>query len=309
MNVGELTSSDLHCRLRAGRFFLRTGPLVASIRTPLGEVAEAVAQLYADFPIDAECEYADFFVRLAPAPGWRNRLHGRYLARVGGYHQFDPFPRAMAVPYLEWALNWCVANHAHHKLILHAATLERGGRAVVLLGTSGSGKSTLCAALALQGWRLLSDEMAILSPEDLSLTALARPISLKNESIPLLRALAPQAVFGPLSEGQRKGKMVHMRPDTEAVRRVGESAQPAWLVFVQHESEAAARLQPLSQARALLAIARCAFNYSILGERGFETLARLIDRCPPQRLVYSRLDEALPLLEEKLFSQPHVLAP
>jgi hypothetical protein len=42
--------------------------------------------------------------------------------------------------------------------------LERGGRALLLPAPSGSGKSTLCAGLAFNGWRLLSDELALLDP-------------------------------------------------------------------------------------------------------------------------------------------------
>ena len=66
---------------------------------------------------------------------------------------------------LEWGLNWCVAGHAHQYLMLHAAALERNGRAVILPGDPGAGKSTLTAALMLSGWRLLSDEITLVDRE------------------------------------------------------------------------------------------------------------------------------------------------
>lgn len=56
---------------------------------------------------------------------------------------------------LQWGMNWCIAGHARHYLVLHAAVLERDGGAVVLPGDSGAGKSTLTAALMLAGRRLL----------------------------------------------------------------------------------------------------------------------------------------------------------
>ncbi len=47
-------------------------------------------------------------------------------------------------------------------LVLHAAVIERDGRAIALAGPSGSGKSHLAATLIRQGFRLLSDELCAL---------------------------------------------------------------------------------------------------------------------------------------------------
>ena len=48
------------------------------------------------------------------------------------------------------------------KLVLHATTLSRNDKAIVLCGSSGSGKSTLAAALIAEGFALVSDEISIL---------------------------------------------------------------------------------------------------------------------------------------------------
>ena len=91
----------------------------------------------------------------------------------GGVSQFD-FPVRSALPHLEWGLNRCIFCTANNYLMIHAATIERDGQAVLLVGTSGSGKSTLCAGLVLSGWRLLSDEFALVSSIDGKLAGLAR---------------------------------------------------------------------------------------------------------------------------------------
>ncbi len=46
---------------------------------------------------------------------------------------------------------------------LHAGCVAREGRGVLLAGTSGSGKSTLTAALIMDGWDFLSDDMVFLA--------------------------------------------------------------------------------------------------------------------------------------------------
>lgn len=51
-------------------------------------------------------------------------------------------------------------------LALHAGAVSRDGRAVVLLGRSGSGKSSSVAALARRGYRILDDNIAVLTDGD-----------------------------------------------------------------------------------------------------------------------------------------------
>src|SRR3546814_3498174 len=65
-------------------------------------------------------------------------------------------------------------------LLLHASTVEKDGRALLMTGHSGSGKSTLAAILGERGWRLMGDEFALLDPEDGRLYAFPRAVSLKT---------------------------------------------------------------------------------------------------------------------------------
>jgi HprK-related kinase A len=115
---------------------------------------------------------------------------------VNGERPFHPLPGNLAGAGFEWSLNWCVGNQAHRWVAVHAAVLERNGRTMILSAESGAGKSTLCAALALNGWRLFSDEFALIDPDTGKLTPLPRPISLKNASIGSSGAEAV-TVFGP----------------------------------------------------------------------------------------------------------------
>lgn len=90
-------------------------------------------------------------------------------------------PVGHAFPQLEWAMNWCISTQANFYLLLHSAVIERNGFAAIMPAPPGSGKSTLCAALINRGWRLLSDELALISLHDQNIYPLARPVGLKND--------------------------------------------------------------------------------------------------------------------------------
>ena len=166
MKVAELPARALAERLGRG-LDLDTGPFVIRIETPITTLAEEVRALYGEFPLDEGGGLADFHVTvLRPAGPLGIRRWWRRQASVllDEDRPFEPLPVDMAVPMLEWSINWCAATRANQYVMIHAAVLELGGRALILPGVTGAGKSTLCAGLAHRGWRLLSDEFALIRP-------------------------------------------------------------------------------------------------------------------------------------------------
>ena len=297
LNLGSLTRPELEARLAGPGLDLCTGPYVTRLRAPIASVADGLQLLYPDYAVQAEGGFADFHVSLLPSAGVRRWYQPQVHFRYDGHPVFRPLPLAHAFPMFEWGLNWCVSSHANDHLIVHAAVLEKDGGAVILPAPPGSGKSTLCASLAHRGWRLLSDELALLRLDDGLITPLPRPISLKNASIDLMRAfLAAQGqesvLSRPVSETS-KGTVAHLKAPGAAVARAGEAARPAWVIFPTWEAGSDTLLTPLDKAAAFTGVAQNAFNYSLTGARGFSALGALIDACDCYSFRYSRLDEAL----------------
>jgi HprK-related kinase A len=170
--------------------------------------------------------------------GPRRWLYPQVNFHHDGQAPFKPLPADQAFALLEWGMNWCIATRAHHYLLLHAAVLERHGKAVILPGEPGAGKSTLTAALMLSGWRLLSDEMTMVDRDDGLIVPLARPVSLKNRSIEIIRAFDREAVFGDVAHDTHKGTVSHLRPSADSVQRMGEKARAAHIVFPRWEAGA-----------------------------------------------------------------------
>jgi hypothetical protein len=82
---------------------------------------------------------------------------------------------ADVVPLFEVDLYHALVEHARPGWLLHAATLERDGRALVFAGPSGAGKTTLTLALVARGWRFVTEEITVID-RDATVTGLARPI-------------------------------------------------------------------------------------------------------------------------------------
>lgn len=293
MKLSSLPLTQLQKRLATGQLCLTTGPYVCRIRSPVKSVAAGLATLYADYPLADPEEFADFHVGIKPPANLRRWMRRQVLFHADTLVPFKPLPYDQAFALLEWGLNWCVSNRINTRLIFHAAVLEKHGFALILPGDPGAGKSTLCAALANRGWRLLSDELTLVSPQDGTVFPLPRPISLKNESIEVIRAFAPEAVLGQISLDTAKGAVAHMRVPQSHIANALVPARPAWVVFPRYEADCRFSLTPLSQGRSALRLIENSFNYSILGERGFATLTRLVEQSSCYELEYSQLDEAI----------------
>jgi HprK-related kinase A len=220
-------------------------------------------------------------------------LSRRVTVFVHGGAKFRWFRRQLALPLFEWGLNQLLFDQPHQYFILHAAVVERNGRAAILPAPPGSGKSTLCAALVHRGWRLLSDEATLVRLADGKIAPNPRPIGLKGESISTIRRFAPSAVLGPSWSGTPKGIVAHVRPPAESVRRADEMAQPAWLIFPQFRAGALPTSTYVSKSRGLLRAAENSFNYNVLGRRGFEALAELVNACDCYEFSYSDLEAAV----------------
>lgn len=292
-NVGALSPRELEIRLAEPGIFLRTGAFITHLRSTIPSVAEGIGQMYADFPLEVQGDFADFHVSLDRPANPRRWYKPQVFFRFDGMTPFRPLPLDQAFPFFEWGLNWCVASQAHRYLIIHAAVVEKGGFAAILPAPPGSGKSTLCAALVSRGWRLLSDELALIRLGDGKLLPLPRPVSLKNASIQIIRGYAPDGIFAREVTGTTKGTVCLMKPPGDSVARAGEMAQVAWIIFPKYQPNTRPQLVALPKSRTFMRVAENAFNYSLLGSRAFETLGKVIDGCQCFDFTYSALDDAI----------------
>lgn len=281
MKIGNLDLVRLSSFLRSEeglRFAI--GPFVFRLHCPAIEMPNLINRLYGDYEIIEDAEFADFYIKVSCKKKWWLIQSHQWLFSTNDdlAVPYVPFPEDTILPFLEWGTNWCVATQAHQYLMLHAGALEKNGNTLLLPASPGSGKSTLCATLCHRDWRLLTDEIALMRA-DLALVPFPRLIPLKNQSINIFRSFAPYAVMGPEYPKTHKGTVCHVRPPTDSIDRSCEIGWARWIVFPRFKAGASLSLRPLDKTQAFIQLTGHSFNYELLGLRGFQTLANLIDAC------------------------------
>ena len=298
MLLKDLALDNVRHQLRTTGLPLRTGPFVYNIRTPINHLAASLATLYADTPLADDTGFADFHVRVRLSSGPRRLFRVQSEFDLDGVIPFKPLAGQQALAMLEWGMNWCIYNHAHHLLIMHGAVLERNGSAMILPAPSGSGKSTLCAGMMHRGWRLLSDELILVDPGHTKVYPLCRPVSLKNQSINIIREFAPDAYISTPIADTAKGTVAHLRPAAQDIARAGEPAPIRWAVFPRYTPGSNTQMTPVAKADTFMTLVDNAFNYSLLAQRGFDTLAAVTDRLDAYQLHFSDMEHAITTLNQ-----------
>lgn len=278
---------------------LRLPPVTVRVRSPFPALQRHLDTFYPDATQDrSDGHFVDFDIRIAHGTGWRRWLRPQARFLLDHTEPFLPLPASQAAPLFEWGLNWCLASRPLGYLVMHAAVVARDGDALVMPGSPGAGKSTLCAALTfIDQWRLLSDELAILSPDCGSLQPNPRPISLKNESIDIVSRF-PGARLGQRYADTRKGTISHAAPPAASRTSATQQARCRWVIFPRFASGSAPRCEEIGRAEAFARIAEQSFNRDRMGEAGFHALCGMLDQASCFDIAYDSTETALAMVRD-----------
>lgn len=276
---------------------LRIPPFVVRVRSPFRAVHDHLERFYGDHPRASADEFIDFDLELSAGPGLRRHWKPQARFLMDGAEPFFPLPAGQAAPMFEWGLNWCVAQRALGYLVMHAAVVAGpDDRAVMMPGFPGAGKSTLCASLTwVEGWRLLSDELAILDPATGLLMPHPRPISVKNQSIDIVGAF-PGARLGPIYRDTRKGDISHASCPAASARAAHVPARVGWVVFPRFDRACEPQCEEVSRAEAFALISEQSFNRERMGDTGFEALCALLTGARCYEIRYGSTKDGLALI-------------
>jgi HprK-related kinase A len=276
---------------------LQIGPARFRVGSAWRGPMQSLSRLYAGYPgVEGAC---DFTVRLEPDGAWRKYV--RPSIAVRGDHVLPgaaPLALRHGLLAAEMGMNLQMALGERRFLLLHASTVEREGRAILMTGESGAGKSTLAALLGERGWRLMGDEFALLQPDTGLLHPFPRAVSLKNESIAIVEAFVGPERWGPVLADTPKGTIRHFRPNADAIARMMEPARPSLILFPRFGADLPSAIREVGTAEAFVRLTQASTNYVNLGETGFRTLTDLVTHVPALAVDYASTEAAIELVTQ-----------
>ena len=198
-------------------------------------------------------------------------------------------PEAQLATFLQEKMMTGAYQAQRYLISLHAGSVEKNGKVVIMPAVAESGKTTLTATLVHHGFKLFSDEVTSLDHEGF-VHPLPFCMNIKEGSWSVLAPMYPH-----LSE-----RDIHKRFDGQSIRflppeNMHKGRQKAsYIIFPKYTPGAKTSLTPLSAKEALSKIKEASYQVQdSMDEKKFELILKHLISLPKYSLVYSELDEAV----------------
>lgn len=297
--LSTLRKPDVVRALNRGTLVLDLGPFLTRIKLSDARSIDFFLDMYAACPVMVgEDVLSDFSLSLRPPNLFRNFFRRQIVPDPGFQFPAVPLPVHMSPLALEMGLNLSVALQCFRYAIFHAGVVAQGDDALIIAAKSGGGKSTLTAAMMEEGWRLLSDEFAILDMDAALLKAYPRPVSLKNTSIEVVRGFAGADQVSDVLHDTPKGSIAYRRPRQGDIEAMGKSAKPRLILFPTFVEGGAAESREIDLAGAAMQLIASSPNYQVIGEKAFTGLMAVLDGMKAYEIEYGTTEDSLALVRD-----------
>ncbi len=272
------------------KYLLQVGQFTFEVESDVSSLGDYLFHHYdKNLIAPSEDVFVDYQISIKHSHWYRRFLKPQVEFQYSNIAPFNPLPLSQAHALLEWGMNWIISTQAHQYWLIHAASLEKDGKGIIIAAPSGSGKSTLCAYLVSQGWRLLSDELAMIEPDTLRMRGLGRPISLKNQSIDVMKPYFDHSHFSKIAVDTHKGTICLLKPPLASIEQASKPVDPKLLVFVNYNQDEKLFIETVQSPIALTEIIQNSFNFGLLKMKGFQCAKRLVTECDTLYVEYSDL--------------------
>ncbi len=215
----------------------------------------------------------------------------------GGLLRYRHAQNERLLAHAVWDLHATVPKGSRDYLFLHAGTVARDGRALVLPAAMDAGKSSLVVALLELGFGYLSDELGAIDPVTGRAYPFPKRISLDEDALEHFGGLRERLVDR--TEGRVSLPQRYVRPE-DLGAGVAEAAPPSWIVFLGFERSGPPRLEPVPRADAVRRMATNCFNLYRYQDRGVVLLTRVAQEAEAFELHGGTPRERAALLAERL---------
>ncbi|MEZ5759400.1 MAG: HprK-related kinase A [Emcibacteraceae bacterium] len=303
-NLINFTDQQLDARLATHGAQLEIGPFTVNVALKFRNIRDEFIKIYRDYPFYDNPVVLDNTIRIFGRNLYRQYIKPQAFVDVGMNSDFIPLPASMGMVSLEMGLNWQVASACKQYLMFHAGVVAKDGVGLVMPAMSGSGKSTLAAGLSYRGWQLHSDEFGLLDMESGELVPYPRAVSLKNQSIAVMKDWVGQVsdnagdYFTDEYHGTPKGTICYLRPPKASIEQMHKRTKPNVVILPIYDSSAKPAIRPITKTMAFFRMVMSSANYGDIGEDAFRAISDIINASDVCEIIYPSLDDAVSLVEE-----------
>ncbi len=215
-----------------------------------------------------------------------------YLLSASGKAVFRGSNPVAALAFLEWfVINAVVQRNLTH-IMLHASALAFGNMGVIFPASSGSGKTTIALALIAQGFQYLSDEVAVIDAEYLTLHPLPRGLVIRKNAFHLLQSLnkpPPSAGFYPQTSSSH---FRYFNPTAFTHQAAEQPVSVKHVIFLDKPAVSTkTHLKKIPKAQAVSQLLSCSFANRPLAEGNIAHCIKLSQRTECYALTGNNLQE------------------
>ncbi len=190
---------------------------------------------------------------------------------VDGESEFMTTSPSDLLNYCETLVTGIFARHLTSNVLVHSGAVERNGVGILLPAASGAGKSTTTTALALNGFRYLSDEMAVLDTAGTTVFPFPKMPSLKPGGRELLVAEYGNALKL-IHDGQSNG-VSYVDLPVEGSESGGTAVK--YILLLGRRSDGKTVVSEVKRSEALKTLVRESLDLAIKHRDGFDSLFSL----------------------------------
>jgi hypothetical protein len=266
----ECDSSDS----RMDELYIEFDGRQVTMRTDVAEMRDYIARLYQPMLVERQsstiCQLE--VTRIDGGFALRGPTEFDFEGEISSLYEF--VKHELMVPFI---------RERQDLLWLHAATVERHGKALVVAGPSGEGKSTLSTRLCEKGWTFMSDDIAPVRMS--SNDVLAFPL------VPFRRVGGGSRIDRQTLETLEKERVFI---PAESIRH--ESAPIAAIVFPVYRPGASPKLIRMAPGNAAFELLRSYTNFVDHKESGISRASELARTVPAWEITYSDGPDAASVL-------------
>jgi len=285
--------------LRQGRLEMALGPFSMRLQGADKSLTSFLLDVYRDAPVRLCLEDVTDVTIHVRAPNFlRKYIRRQVIPDPGFIVPAVPLPPTLAPLALEMGLNLSVALKCCRFTTFHAAVVGSDKGCILISANSGGGKSTLASALMEEGYRLFSDEFGLLDHGNTVLHPYPRPVSLKGQSIQIVKNFAGVEWMSKTLSGTPKGDIAYRRARASDIASANQPLPAKLILFPSFQEGATSTTKEISKPEALMKLIPSSTNYHLLGEPAFTSLVRMVSGARAYEITYGSTAESLRITTE-----------